>query len=142
MSSKCANPYCNFQVAKMRSPTEGELHLWKSQTDQGVLDQFSKGKLTLMICQDCGIWTVEIRPEEQREIKRACIPSPFHYHVGERLRVTLEGKSFGMTGIVKQRKLLTKALHPPPVPENYYTIVLAVSQNEASFREDYLEPIE
>jgi len=125
----------------MRSLTEDELNLWKSQADQEALDQLNKGKLTLMICQNCGIWTVEIRPKEQQEIKCACIPSPFRYQLGERLKVTLEGKTFGMIGIVNQQMRLAKTLQPPPVPENYYTIVLAVSQNEASFREDHLEPI-
>jgi len=125
----------------MRPPTEEELHWWKREAVHEAPDQFNKAKVTLMICQGCGVWTVEIQREEQ-EIERGCIPSPFRYQVGERLRLILKGESFGMIGTVKQRKRLAKLLYPPPVPENYYTVVLEGSQNEAMFREDHLEPIE
>lgn len=141
MSSKCVNPYCNFPDVEMRLPTEEELHSWKSQADQEALNQFKKGKITLMICQGCGVWTVEIPQDEEPEIKRCCIPSPFRYQVGERLRVILEGKTFGMIGTAKRRERQAKLVYPPPVPENYYTVVLEGIQNEVSFREDHLEPI-
>lgn len=138
---KCENPYCKFPDAKMRSPTEEELRLWESQASDEVRNQFNKGGVTLLICEGCGVWTAEMWNEEKQKTIRGCVPSPFRFNVGDRLKVILEGNSFCKIGTVIRRDRLVKALYPSPVPENYYSILLEKNKNESRFREDHLESI-
>ena len=135
MSNKCANPYSNSQRVRMRSPTKAELKRWKNQADKGMVDLYNKGRAIITICQDCGKWSVEIQNE------RFGIPSPFRYELGDRVRITLKGKHYGMSGIIKDRKRFAKTIYPPPIPDNYYKIIFEGERDEGWFHENHLEPI-
>ena len=58
------------------------------------------------------------------------------------MRVTLEGKRFGMVGTIRRRGRLVKLLVPPPVPENYYWLVFEMGQVEEGYSEDNLDPVD
>lgn len=141
MGVMCRNPYCDFPDSEVRSPSVEELLLWESQADEEVRDQLKKGEVTLMICDGCGTWTAERWNDKEKRIMRGYIPSPYHFDLGDRLNVILEGKTLGMVGQVTRRTRLVKTIDPPPVPENYYYLVFEDSQHDGNYGENHLEPI-
>lgn len=141
MGGRCGNPYCNSSDPEMRSPTTEELNRFKGSFNsvdeiQGLLNS---GQVRLLICTECGVWTAEKWDEKEKRTEPAWVPSPFRFDIGSRLKVTLEGKRYGMVGTLNRRDRLAKTIVPPPVPENYYWLVFEDNWKEEAYREDYLE---
>jgi len=143
MGGTCGNQYCDSSNPKMRSPSPEELQQWVDSLNDGfdeVVDSLNTGKVQLIICEACGAWIAERWDEEEKRTVRWPVPLPFRFSLGDRLRVTLQGKRHGMVGVVKRRERSAKLLYPPPVPENYYWLLFKEGQNEEGYGEDHLEP--
>lgn len=110
MISECENPYCTAVDPEMRAPTAEELLRWEDEAREQDREQdielLREGEVQILVCLVCGAWTAEMWDEGQGTVC-ACFAPPFRFAVGDKVRVTLEGKRFGVAGTIQRRQRLT-----------------------------------
>jgi len=144
MTKDCANPYCPDPKKGTRSPTRKEISRLRDELHnqplhdelrKDFLNMLDKKQVTVEICTVCGTWIAATWDSQQGRMTRQFIASPFRFNVGDRVRVALEGKHCGMVGIITRRTRLSKAITPPPPPDNVYYLVFKGDSQEYGYSE-------
>lgn len=150
----CPNPYCQNPTSGTRAPTTEETSRLRKELEEqiseyvkevnkrselkkqllDILDKLNKKEISLQICKTCSTWVAEIYDSKERKT-RQLIASPFKFNVGDQAKVILEGKHFGMVGMVTRRMRLVKLIMPPPPSENIYSIVFKGDSKDYDYGE-------
>ena len=130
MGDKCRNPYCASVNQNTYSPSSEEDCLFKSELDVGNWDLLDKGRIKLVVCKDCGVWTADVWDNKEFKYVRKWACTPFRFDVGVKIRVTLRGRHFYHVGTIVRRTRMIKDVYPPPAPENYYYVLLEKGKSE------------